>query len=198
MRKLKSISIILVVMIASILAGCTTKPTNVVNNYLDDVKSKGIDIKQIIEESSDEDTLKELNSDRLSNEYTDEVYEKLGDKLKDLKYKVNSENIDGDTATVNVTVTGPDFNNVIKEVIKEAFSYILGQAFSGKQMTEEETNKYVIDLFTKHIDEAESSERTKDIKLKKVDNKWQITYDEDLLTLLTGINSDSFDDLNQK
>ena len=198
MRKLKSISIILVVMIASILAGCTTKPTNVVNNYLDDVKSKGIDITSIIEESSDEDTLKELNSDRLSNEYTDEVYEKLGDKLKDLKYKVNSENIDGDTATVNVTVTGPDFNNVIKEVIKEAFSYILGQAFSGKQMTEEETNKYVIDLFTKHIDEAESSERTKDIKLKKVDNKWQITYDEDLLTLLTGINSDSFDDLNQK
>lgn len=195
MRKLKTISIILAIMSCVMLTGCAVKPTKVVNNYLGDLKEKGADLKQIVQESADEDTLKTLNSDKLSGEY-DEIYEKLSNKLKDLTYKVNSESIDGDTATVNVTINGPDFNNVFKDVIKEAFSYLMKQAFSGKQMTEEETNKYIIDVFSKHIDEAENSERTGDIKLKKVDNSWQVIYSEELLTLLTGINSDSLSGLN--
>ena len=67
-----------------------------------------------------------------------ELTDKLLKSMKKLTYKINSEEVDSDTAIVNVTVNSVDLGGVFAKVIREYFSYALAQAFSDMEISDKE------------------------------------------------------------
>ncbi|MGG7212644.1 DUF5105 domain-containing protein [Clostridium nigeriense] len=195
MRNFKKLALILAMMLSTVLIyGCGGKtPTAVVNEYFEKIKSGDTDVQQLfsmVEEETENAEENEGNSQE--DNFSEEVQNKLLEKLKEITYTVNSETIDGDNAKVNVTVKGMDLNIVIGKVMQEAFSFALTQAFSGTEMTEEENDAYFNNLFSKYLDEVTYSERTLDIELTKVDKEWKIKETDTISKLLLGIDESTF------
>ena len=198
MKNLKKLAVILVMMLSTtLLYACGgSTPTDVVNEYFKKVKSGDTDIQKLVamvEEESGEVDEEAVEEDSFS----EETQKKLLEKVKEIEYKVNSETIDGDNATVNVTVKGMDFNIVLGKVMQEAFSFIFAQAFSGDEMSEEESNAYFNELLNKYLDEITYSERTLDVALTKVDKEWKIKETDVMSKLLLGIDESTFNDENE-
>lgn len=193
MKTLKKIALLLVLMLSTVsLYGCGKQsPTDVVNEYFQKVQKGDTDLEKLIVSVEDEEE-KETEDSIESDNFSEETQNKLLEKVKGITYKVNSETIDGDSAKVNVTVKGMDLNIVFGKVIQEAFSFALTQAFSGIEMSDEESDAYFDSLLNKYLDEVTYSERTLDINLTKVDNEWKIQEDDVLSKLILGIDESTF------
>ncbi|WP_195954116.1 hypothetical protein [Clostridium tertium] len=183
MKLLKRISIIMT-LVLSITAfyGCKSKepsPSDTVKTYFDEIKG------------ADEATISTL----LSNvEETDtNSSKKMITEIQKLTYTINSESIDGEKATVNVKVNGPDIAAVIATSIQEMFTSVLSQAFSGTEMTEAEQNKLYDDIMVKALDGVTFTDRTGDITLEKSENGWEITSDNEITKLIMNIDPTTFD-----
>lgn len=183
MKLLKKISIIMT-LVLSITAfyGCKSKelsPSDTVKTYFDEIKG------------ADEATISTL----LSNvEETDtNSSKKMITEIQKLTYTINSESIDGEKATVNVKVNGPDMAAVIATSIQEMFTSVLSQAFSGTEMTEAEQNKLYDDIMVKALDGVIFTDRTGDITLEKSENGWEITSDNEITKLIMNIDPTTFD-----
>ena len=183
MKLLKKISIIMT-LVLSITAfyGCKSKepsPSDPVKTYFDEIKG------------ADEATISTL----LSNvEETDtNSSKKMITEIQKLTYTINSESIDGEKATVNVKVNGPDMAAVIATSIQEMFTSVLSQAFSGTEMTEAEQNKLYDDIMVKALDGVIFTDRTGDITLEKSENGWEITSDNEITKLIMNIDPTTFD-----
>lgn len=186
MKLLKKISII-ITLVLSITAfyGCKSKepsPSDTVKTYFDEIKG------------ADEATISTL----LSNvEETDtNSSKKMITEIQKLTYTINSESIDGEKATVNVKVNGPDMAAVIATSIQEMFTSVLSQAFSGTEMTEAEQNKLYDDIMVKALDGVTFTDRTGDITLEKSENGWEITSDNEITKLIMNIDPTTFDPAN--
>ena len=193
MKNLKKLAVILVFLLSTVsLYGCGgNSPTDVVNEYFKKVKSGDSDIQNLF--TMVEEDAKQENEEALDNEsFSEETQNKLLEKMKEITYTVNSETIDGDNAKVNVTVKGMDFNIVLGKAMQEAFSYLFTQAFSGIDMTDEQSDAYFNELINKHLDEVTYSERTEDVELTKVDKDWKIKEGSAISKLLLGIDESTF------
>lgn len=193
MKNLKKIAVILIFMLSTVLLyGCGgNSPTDVVNEYLKKVKSGDSDIQSLF--AMAEEDAKQENEEALDNDsFSEETQNKLLEKMKEITYTVNGETIDGDNAKVNVTLKGMDFNIVLGKAMQEAFSYFLTQAFSGIEMTDEQSDAYFNELISKYLDEVTYSERTADIELTKVDKGWKIKEGSAISKLLLGIDESTF------
>lgn len=193
MKNLKKLAVILVFLLSTVsLYGCgSNSPTDVVNEYFKKVKSGDSDIQNLF--TMVEEDAKQENEEALDNEsFSEETQNKLLEKMKEITYTVNSETIDGDNAKVNVTVKGMDFNIVLGKAMQEAFSYLFTQAFSGIEMTDEQSDAYFNELINKHLDEVTYSERTEDVELTKVDKDWKIKEGSAISKLLLGIDESTF------
>jgi signal transduction histidine kinase len=186
MKLFKKISIIMT-LVLSITAfyGCKSKepsPSDTVKTYFDEIKG------------ADEATISTL----LSNvEETDtNSSKKMITEIQKLTYTINSESIDGEKATVNVKVNGPDMAAVIATSIQEMFTSVLSQAFSGTEMTEAEQNKLYDDIMVKALDGVTFTDRTGDITLEKSENGWEITSDNEITKLIMNIDPTTFDPAN--
>lgn len=198
MKNLKKLATVLVMMLSTtLLYGCgENTPTDVVNEYFQKVKSGDTDIKKLVTMVEEESA--EVNEESLEEDnFSEETQKKLLEKIKEIDYKVNSETIDGDNAKVNVTVKGMDFNIVLGKVMQEAFGFIFTQAFSGVEMSEEESNTYFNELLNKYLDEITYSERTLDVDLTKVDKGWKIKETDAISKLLLGIDEATFSNENE-
>lgn len=195
MRNFKRLAMFLVLIMTTVLYGCGgNTPTDVVNEYFGNIQKGNTNVQDLFNMVAEEGNAEDVESDSLS----EETSKKLIEKMKGLTYKVNKEEINGDNAKVNVTVKGMDLSIVIGKVMQEAFGYMLSQAFTGVEMTEEESNKYFEGLFVKYLDEVTYSERTEDITLKKVENEWKIEENDALSKLVMGIDSSTFSNLNEE
>lgn len=155
-----------------ILTGCASQsPSDVVNQYFKEIKEgTNADVSKYLMESIEEQTNTVENTEE-DNELIDVVFSKLD-------AKVLNENVDGDTATVEVELTGVNFGNIMLEVIQES----IGNMFSGTESTEED----MTNLMLNKAKNSELQTRTGKINLSKVDKKWQIETDEDVMTLMLG------------
>ncbi len=71
----------------------------------------------------------------------------------------------------------------------------MAQAFSGVEMSDEDSENYMNDLLSKHLDEVSYSDKTDDITLSKIDGKWKIDESESLVKLVMGFDSSMLDDM---
>ena len=192
MKLLKKLSLLMATLVTTtlLLQGCGAKtPTDVVNDYFNQIRKGEVNAEQLL--SMGEEAEKEQED---FDSMSDETQKKLLDKLKQTTCKVNSESIDGETATVNVTVNGMDFNLILAKIMQEAFGFVMAQAFSGTEMTEEQSTAYIEGLLNKYLDEVTYSDRTGDISLVKENYEWKIQGDDSLLKLLIGMDSSSFEE----
>ncbi|MGM9988428.1 MAG: hypothetical protein ACI35O_14525, partial [Bacillaceae bacterium] len=180
----KFLAIICVMVIT--LAGCgqsTPSPTEVVETYFSELKKgENGDFEKLLE-----DSLGETASQ--ATEMSKEEKDALKAMTSKLEVKVLSEKIDGDKATVNATVTGIELGTIIMEI----FSETLAQAFSGNELTEEEMDAKLIEK----MKTAKPTDRTGDIHLVKKEEKWVIKSDDELSSLIVGIDKDAFDGLEE-
>lgn len=188
MKKLKMILLIMMLFIVSAgLYGCGSKsPSDTVRTYLEEVKKgENGDFSKLISNTLDET---ENQGESKKEEVSDESTKKLIGSMENLTYTINSEKIDGDSATVNVKVNGPDIATVMADFVQKAFTSAFSQAFSGNEATEEETNKLYESMLAEALDNVKYTERTGDILLTKKDGQWKISSDDALSKLL--INMD--------
>ena len=95
-----------------------------------------------------------------------------------LSWKIGEVKEEQDTATVEVEITNKNFevvlNNYMQKVVKIAFG--------GSEPTEEEYNNYLLEELKK--EDIPTTTVSKKIELKKVDGKWIVTANEELVSLL--------------
>ena len=194
MQKLKKIvSIMLLFVMILGVYGCGSKsPSNVVKTYFEELK-KGTngDLTKMLDNSL-ESAEKSNKSDTKENKLSDESTKKIIDSMAKLTYTINSEKIDGDSATVNLKVNGPDMSKVLAEFMQKAFTTALSKSFSGDKINEEEQNKLFQSILSDCLNNITYAERTGDISLKKSNGEWKIDTDDSLKKLLLGIDASAF------
>lgn len=192
----KIICISLGFMLLSGISGCgfdkakERTPTEVVSQSLDYIKSGD---SENIQGMLSENLPINIKGNSGLKELLPESSEKLEDALKNITYKVNSENINGNKAVVNVTVNGPD--------LKEPFDMMISDVVKDIKSGELRITKFDIDKVSKKYDSSfsdliknvKTTERTGNIELEKKHGKWVVNMD-DLSKLSININPDDYDD----
>lgn len=196
MNKFKKIFSILIIATLSVgLIGCGgAKPSKGVSEYFNEVKKgdkgKSNDlIKDSMEEVSDENA----EVDELS----EEVSNLLSESLKNLDYKINNETIDGEKATVNVTVEGDNISMALANSIVQSFGLLFEAAFTNPNMTDEESDKIMNNAMLENFKILTSDKRTGDITLNKVEKEWIIESNKELNRLVLGEVSMTDDNSNR-
>lgn len=181
MRKKLAILIITILSLGTILVGFKSEsPTDVVNTYFKQLKNGDSEQANEFIESTISQTEEETSDDSDNvDEETDEIMEEaLKLYLSKIDAKVLSEEIDGDNASVEVEINGPNFSNMMMEVIQES----LADAFSGKEVDED----YMSRNFLEKVKSGKNEVRTGKVNLTKEDKKWKIKFDDNIVNLMLG------------
>lgn len=164
-----ALAIVVVVLIAALVCVFLMEdsPKKSVETMLRDLKSgnysQGILANLLEEENFDQETQKLL-------------FEKLEWKIQNVKEE-------GDRATVEVEITNKDFKTIINNYMQK----ILKVAFSGQEVNEEEMTNYLIEELNN--DEIQTVTSNQSIVLEKKDGKWEVTEENDFVSiLLPGFN----------
>lgn len=159
-----------------------TLSTLVVDSAKDDLEE---DVGELASEWTDLDDTKEIDYDAVKG--LDDAKKNLQDILSDLSYSVVETNKDKDSATVTVKAEFVDGEELVSNVISDLFGEILGQAFSGEELSEEESISQMATLFNKNyaVFEKTLMTDTVDIHLVKEEGKWLLSeMDSDLMNVL--------------
>lgn len=111
----------------------------------------------------------------------------LMQKIYDFDYAIGEETIEGDTATVNVSITTYDLGTVFKTAMGNYISTALGMAFAGASQEEMEAALY--EGLQSELDSLTEKDYTADVNLTltKTDNGWMLDALSDEATdALTG------------
>lgn len=178
MKKRLAFLVLIILSAGMVMVGCKSEsPTDVVNTYFEQIKKgdseeAGNLIESTIsqaEEGTDD------KSDESSNKAVEESLELYISKID---AKVLSEKIDGDNATVEVELIGPNYSNLLLEVIEES----IADAFSGTNIDDE----YMGQKLLEKVKSSKSETRTGEVNLIKEDKEWKIKSDDDVLNLFLG------------
>lgn len=166
--------IVLVLVIAWFAYGAISNtPTRTVNNMLNTLKTFNFDKVNTYVQTTEDNT---LNINSLGGQTLDNENEKL--LFEKLEWKINKENIEGENATVEVEVTNKDFQVILANYMQK----VLKAAFSGEQIGDEQYQTYLIEELQN--ENVSVTTQTKTINLVKVDGKWKVVPDEQLIDAL--------------
>lgn len=187
MKKNRVISILLVGILLAILVGCSSNtPTKTVESFLNEIQKGNFKSDMLLTEDA------QSKVEETQAIFSTDTQKKFMETMSKLTYKVDSEKIDGDTATVIVTVNSMDLAEVYKNVMKDAVDYLFSTSLGGEPMSEEEENAYFDKLLNQNLDDTIYNEKTGELTLQKVDGKWKIEEDNVLIALVLGIDITAF------
>lgn len=125
----------------------------------------------------------EIMGDIGSDGFGEDASKALIDKVLEFEYEFGEEKIDGDTATVETTITTYPFGDIFTAVITD----FLTQAFANPNMSEDDMSKMMDQLLMDKMDAAEKSyKETITISLAKEDGKWVVQESDEMANALTG------------
>lgn len=165
----KKATILLLALCLVFLAACgSSSPTDALKADLENAKS------------SPDEIIKGLGADGFGEDAT----KALIDKVLEFDYEFGEEKIDGDTATVETTITtypfGEIFTNIITKMLGEDLDKI------GK-MNETEAAAYLDEQLTSSLNDAKKDySKTITVTLKKESGKWVVQEDDAFSNALTG------------
>ena len=180
MKKLKkfiALSLLAISLVAFVGCNKTESPKEVVSEYFEDIKFNAENelVNNAIETENGEEEV-----------FTKETEEALKELVKKLEYTVGDEKIDGDKATVNVTVKGVNLLELVTNTMNDAMGATVGAIFSNKEMDDKEINNIVNKTLLENIKKAKVDERKGTVTLNKRDNKWKLSTDDELSKLVLG------------
>lgn len=189
MRKILS-TIMVVMMITVSLVGCgeADSPKVAIKTYLEEVKQgNNEDIKEMILTTIEEDVNPNGKEKILSEESFSKGVEKaMNDALGKIEYKIDEEKIDGDKATVSVSLNNVNFSNIFMQFFHKYMTEKLNMSFDGQEVSKEDLTKLFEDILVELMNTSEQETRKGDINLIKVDGKWTIDKDESFNELMLG------------
>lgn len=195
LRKLALLS--LFIMSMAFLNGCNTSgPSDTVKTFLNEVK-KGDKadpkiVGDVLEETINSIDVKEdVDKNSISKEATQE----LSAVLKKLEYKINSETIEGDKASVNVTVTGPDLGTVIVTAFQKTLSLTYSDSISGNAKPDAEAEKIFNEFLLESLKDVKYADQVGDVLLEKKDGDWVIINSNQLTELLFNVDLSAYDQM---
>lgn len=105
---------------------------------------------------------------------------------KYLNHEIISTNVDGDSAVVKVKITNVDFK-VVDEIHLEKLSKAM---IDNPELSDIELGELFFKLFKEVVDESkdETVSKTIDINMSKIDDKWIMKVDDDLVIAFSGGN----------
>ena len=131
-----------------------------------------------------------MNEDVEFTEGDETLYNALVDAMKQFEYEVVDENIDGDTAVVNVKIKTYSFGLAFANAFTEYLSQALSLALSGASEEAMQSVFYqsATEKIAAEVEKGKLYTETVPIELEKIDNKWTIkdSKDEKLVNALTG------------
>lgn len=195
MKKTRFILAIFLLFMVTVFMGCSSKAEDTIKDYFTKAEKGEISFAHLVEQSMEDKVINKIESDKFSRQYIDKIYSEFDDNIKSIKYKINSQDVSGNEATVNITVIGDDLSKNFENVLTQTVKYVVQQAYLDNKMSRDEVNKYINKLVT-DMGKPSSTERTGDIHLEKVNGKWQVKEDDSLVQILTGIESSTFDNIS--
>ena len=125
-----------------------------------------------------------------TNDYLVEYFKANAEKMT---YEVTKSEVDGDKAVVTVNAKYVDGAPMMKATVGSVFTKMFPLAFSGTELTEEETNQMFVDTMKEQAEIVPETftETTLKIDLVKEDNEWYITEvtDEMMDVVMSGFMS---------
>lgn len=186
MRKL--ISFLIIIAVIFTISGCSSsaKPESTVSGYIEAAKTFDLD-KMASKVNPSNTSNKENISDLIKNEENQFVkyfLEYLKSNAAKITYKIKDTKIDNNTAVVTVDFKYVDGGPLMMATIAEVFTQMIPLAFSGVEMTEEQTGQMFVTTMQKQQKTIAETyvEKTIDVKCIKVDNNWYIDEPSDDLS----------------
>lgn len=191
-NKLAWIIVIIAVVIIAVIAIVATilfgnNPEKTIDETFTALKKGNMDV--LMEYTSTEGTdnsftnelTEALTNGTDSTENTELEKEMLDSCFSQLEWKIAETKKDGDTAVVTVDITNKDFSNVMQEIFSEMMAQAFASAFTGQEMTEEDT----MQLMKEKIDEVTATTtNTEEINMVKEDGIWKFSNSDELANML--------------
>lgn len=166
---MKKTLVLLLALCLVLLTACGPKtPTAALKADLDNAKA------------SPEEIMGEMGEDGFGEEAT----QALIDKVLEFEYQLGEEVIDGETATVETTITTYSFGEIFTTVVTNFIS----QAFANAgNMTDEDLATLMDKLLIEELDKAEKTYTTTiEIELAQEDGNWVVQETVEMSNALTG------------
>ncbi len=185
MRKI--ISVFLIIFLVFTVGGCANspKPESTVKEFIE--AAKKFDFESMAAKvNSSKEKVTDLAKDE-NDQYQKYFLDYLKSNATKITYTIKDTKIDSNTAVVTVDFKYPNGGPLLKATIAEVFTKAMSLAFTGVELTEEETGQMFVAAMQKQQKElAESfTEKTLEIKCSKVDNQWYIDEpSDDLLDVI--------------
>ena len=158
------------------LVGCqASTPTKTFELYLEGIKqSSSTDFAKLIDQTT-------VGNPELAIEVEDEIHQ----IINQMSYEINTEVKDHEAAIVNLTVYGPDLAKVLMDYQNE----VIKQDQEVDGYLDEKLN---LNILVEVLKDVPFGERRADVRLKKVDGRWQLEeQNEGLLYVLFNLQSSS-------
>ncbi|QEK11651.1 DUF4878 domain-containing protein [Crassaminicella thermophila] len=183
----KIISFLLIAILTMLTVACSgPKPENTVKSFLDSYKSGNFTeaMNYIIDSEN-------FSMEKIKKDFEEKEDEKLTKAFiktfSKLKYNIINTKIENDTAVVETEITVPNLGKVTRELIQEAFTLALSNAFSENN-NQDKMDSMIETMFLDKINSEDIPmvKKNVNIHLVKQDNSWIIKADEDLVNAITG------------
>lgn len=165
---MKKITVLLLALCLVFLTACGgSSPSDALKADMEDAKA------------SPDEIIGDLGEDGFGEEAT----KLLVDKVLEFEYELGEEKIDGDTATVETTITAYSIGAIFGEVITE----LITEAYANPTMSEDEMMAKMDALLIEKLTNAEKTySQTVTIILKKKGSNWEVQENDDMANALTG------------
>lgn len=129
-----------------------------------------------------------MDADKINT--TDEQGKQIFDNLfNKTTYEIKSAELQEDKSVLVTTdITTVDVGKAYSTAITNSFSQLLNNAFSGEELSDEESEQIVIDNLVNELNNSNTGTvtTTVNIKVLKVDKTWKVDCDDAFINAITG------------
>ena len=129
-----------------------------------------------------------MDADKINT--TDEQGKQIFDNLfNKTTYEIKSAELQEDKSVLVTTdITTVDVGKADSTAITNSFSQLLSNAFSGEELSDEESEQIIIDNLVNELNNSNTGTvtTTVNIKVLKVDKTWKVDCDDAFINAITG------------
>lgn len=185
-KKILSLFMVLSLVLVSLVGCSSSSPKGDLEEFMKEVQTENL-ISKGFNEYEDEEMLSK------------ELLESMDEIVSQATFDIGKAEVDGDKATVKLTIKNKDYGRAFKDGVNETVGKIFMKIMDLEDDSEEAVNEAAMKIFEESINEAiEKADREYvkelDVKMVKKDDKWQPDDDskEDILDACTGGLIDAF------
>lgn len=181
----------MVLAMGCLLVGCSEEsPSDVTKTYLDALKSQDSDAYSKVYADGDVNPLSQGFAGVDSSKLTDDqkAIPEMTEKMLDFDYTIGEEQVDGDKATVKVTIKTYKLGDAFSKSVEDYLSKAVKKALSGK-VDEDEMSDLMMECFSDQLSKLKDKdyEKSTTFNLTNGDDGWTIDeLTDDQIDVLTG------------